>query len=390
MKSISYENAVITTFAGLEEILAEEIQNIGGTDISIGKRSVKFTATKEIIYRANFELRTGLRVLINIHKFRVDSEKRLYTKTQEIDWLHIIKPDMTFSVSTVVNRSSLFTHTNFVALKVKDAIVDQIRDEYGIRPNVDVENPDIKIHVHIDGENCDISLETNGDSLHRRGYRISGGKAPLNEVLAAGMIMISKWKGESTFVNPMSGSGTLLIEAALIAANKAPGLLRRTFGMKRWLDFDKELWKSIRKELKGKIKEIDCKIIGYDNNKSANDIALANIEKSKFDEDIIISNKNFFNVDNVSKGAVVIMNPPYDERMREDDINEFYWEMGDTLKDKFVNSTVWIVTSNNSALRKIRLSPSEKFNLFNGKLEVVYCKYDIFPKSEKENLYKLL
>lgn len=377
MKNLNYNNITIKTFAGLEGLVAKEIKLLGAENVVELKRAVTCTADKELVYKMNLHLRTGLKVLIDIHKFRVDSAQRLYKKVQEINWSEILTPQMTFAIDSTVNKAPAFDSTNFVSLKAKDAIVDQIRNKHQIRPSVDSENPDLRIHVHISGEDCDISLDSSGMSLHRRGYRISGGGAPLNEALAAGMIMLTGWTGEKDFINPMCGSGTMLIEAAMIAGNIAPGINRK-FGFMRWRDFDKDLWKGIFKEALANKKEIECKIIGSDISAESIDLAILNIDRCRLTDDIIISRRDFFESKPMDKPAIIIINPPYNLRLEIDNIDQIYKQIGDTLKNKFNQSEAWIISGNQLAIKQVGLKYSQKIKLFNGPLECTYRKYELY------------
>jgi putative N6-adenine-specific DNA methylase len=377
MKNLNYNNITIKTFAGLEGLVAKEIKLLGAENVVELKRAVTCTADKALVYKMNLHLRTALKVLIDIHKFRVDSAQRLYKKVQEINWSEILTPQMTFAIDSTVNKAPAFDSTNFVSLKAKDAIVDQIRNKHQIRPSVDSENPDLRIHVHISGEDCDISLDSSGMSLHRRGYRISGGGAPLNEALAAGMIMLTGWTGEKDFVNPMCGSGTMLIEAAMIAGNIAPGINRK-FGFMRWRDFDKDLWKGIFKEALANKKEIECKIIGSDISAESIDLAILNIDKCRLTDDIIISRRDFFESKPMDKPALIIINPPYNLRLEIDNIDQIYKQIGDTLKNKFNQSEAWIISGNQLAIKQVGLKYSQKIKLFNGPLECTYRKYELY------------
>jgi len=377
MKNLNYNNITIKTFAGLEGLVAKEIKLLGAEDVIELKRAVTCRADKALVYKMNLYLRTALKVLIDIHKFRVDSAQRLYTKVQEINWSAILTPQMTFAIDSIVNNAPAFDNSNFVSLKVKDAIVDQIRKEHQIRPSVDTDNPDLRINVHISGEDCDISLDSSGLSLHRRGYRISGGEAPLNEALGAAMIMLTGWTGEKDFINPMCGSGTILIEAAMIAGNVAPGINRK-FGFMRWLDFDKDMWKEIFKSALADKKEIECKIIGSDIAGESVELAIKNIERSRLTDDIIISRRDFFESKPVLKPSLVVINPPYDLRIATENIDELYQKIGDTLKNKFNQSEAWIISGNQTAIKQIGLKYAQKIRLFNGPLECTYRQYELY------------
>ncbi len=385
MRKINYNSLVAKTFEGLEQILADEIRELGGENIEIVRRAVKFSGTQELIYRLNLHLRTALRVLVNVHQFHVNSEQRLYQKVQDINWIDIISPDMTFAIDSVVNDSPVFRHSNFASLRAKDAIVDQIRDAVGIRPNVDAENPDVRINLLISGDECIISLDTSGESLHRRGYRVAGGKAPLNEVLAAALIKITGWDGTTPFFNPMCGSSTILIEAAMIAGNIAPGR-RRKFGFMNWKNFDRNLWKTIRQEARAKRREIEVPIYGCDIDEKQIRISFKNIEEARFDEDIAVYKKDFFTMLNKQKKSpTIVINPPYDLRLNEQDIFNLYADLGDTLKQRYLNCDAWIITANFEAVKYIGLHTNEKHRVYNGQLECTYRKYSIFENTEKED-----
>ena len=235
---------IAKTFMGLEPVLAKELTQLGANDIQIGRRMVSFSGNKELMYRANFQLRTAIRILKPIKHFKAKSADDVYDEVKKIDWSQYLSLDKTFAVDSVV-FSDEFRHSKFVAYKVKDAIVDQFRETQGKRPNISVANPDIRLNMHIAEYDCTLSLDSSGESLHRRGYRQESVEAPLNEVLAAGMILMTGWQGDTDFIDPMCGSGTLPIEAALIAHNMAPGLFRKEYAFEKWPDFDKDLFDDI-------------------------------------------------------------------------------------------------------------------------------------------------
>lgn len=362
---------IAKTLFGLEEILAAEIKELGGENIEILKRAVSFTGNDKLLYETNLWLRTALRILVPIHMFRVKDEKELYLRTKEYKWNEIISPDNTIAVDSTVSSDN-FNHSKFAALKVKDAIVDKIRNKFGKRPNVDTQNPDYRINLHIFNEDATISLDSSGDSLHKRGYRLAQIDAPLNEVLAAGMIKLAGWNANNDFYDPMCGSGTLLMEAAAIAANIPPGLMRK-FGLMNWSDFNNELWQSILQNVKPVKPTID--IYGMDNSAKAFVISRKNILNAGFEDYIHLKKDNFFNLKPKSDEGTLIFNPPYDERMKQDEIIDFYQKIGDKLKHDLKGFDAWIISGNLSAFKHLGLKPSARIPLYNGKIE---CRYNHF------------
>jgi putative N6-adenine-specific DNA methylase len=317
---------------------------------------------------------------VPLKSFAAKTEDQLYKKVRSIQWDKYLSLGKTFMVDTVVN-SPHFTHSHYVALKVKDAIVDQFRDKTGQRPSIDLENPSVRINVYIDGSECIVSLDSSGDSLHRRNYRVETIEAPINEVLAAGMVLLSGWDRESSFTDPMCGSGTILIEAAMYARNIAPGIHRHDFGFTTWHDFDEELWKNIRSEVRQQKRDIDFPIIGADKSPKALNFARKNITTSGLEENIRLSNKSFQRRKPSTDKGTIIMNPPYGERMKEEDINEFYGQIGDTLKNYYAGHTAWILSANKEALKHIGLRTSKRYTLYNGPLKCKYHKYEMYQGS---------
>ena len=282
---------IAKTFQGLETVLATELIELGANNIQIGRRMVSFTGDKELLYRANFQLRTAVKVLKPIKHFRATSADEVYNAVQEIDWTTYLTPETTFAVDSVV-FSQEFRHSKFVAYKVKDAIVDQLRERTGTRPNISVTNPDLQLHIHIAEYDCTLSLDSSGESLHRRGYRQETGEAPLNEVLAAGIIMLTGWKGECDFIDPMCGSGTFAIEAALIARGIAPGVYRKAYAFEKWQDFDQELFDAIYED-DSRERTFDHHIYGYDINRNAVAIATNNVKAAGLSKEITIAQQDF-------------------------------------------------------------------------------------------------
>ncbi len=368
---------IAKTLAGLEKVLSEELSHIGVHNIQSHKRAVSFEGDLEILYKSNLHIRTALRILMPIHSFRCKNEQALYKGIQGIFWWDYMSLRQTFAVDSVVN-SPYFNHSQYIALKTKDAIVDQFRKKYQRRPSVNVQSPDIRIHVHINNDQCVVSLDSSGDSLHKRGYRLNQTQAPLNEVLAAGMILLTKWKGNKPFLDPMCGSGTLLAEAAMIASHSPPGITRKRFGFMNWHDFDKNLWGSIFQQARMQRKPISCPIIGLDIDPLAVQKAVKNIQRTHLIDDVHISTGDFFSYPMDEKAGMIVTNPPYDERIFQQDIEGFYQQIGDTLKNNYKGFEAWILSANIGALKSIGLKTSQRIQLFNGPLPCKFHKFDLY------------
>ena len=373
---------VAKTLFGFEELLAKELTQLGAQEVTKGIRSVSFVGDKGFMYKANLALRTAVKILKPIHSFRVKNEKELYDHIYNMSWDQYLKPSGTLAVDATVH-STVFTHSLYIAQKTKDAIVDKFRDTTGERPNVDLKFPDLKVNVHIDRNTCNISLDASGDSLHKRGYKIATNIAPINEVLAAGMIMLSGWDGQSDFMDPMCGSGTILAEAAMIACNIPPNLMRKEFAFERWQDWDVDLFEKIEESLLKKTRDFHHSIIGFDKSPSAVAKAKENIKNAHLEEFITIKHEDFFKTQRGGEGKLhMVFNPPYGERLNLD-MEEFYKQIGDTLKQNYPNTDAWFITSNLDALKHVGLRPSRKIHLFNAKLEARLVKYEIYEGSKK-------
>ncbi len=373
---------IAKTFFGLEEVLQSELQALGAKKIRISKRACLYEGDKELLYKSNLYLRTALRILVPFEEFVAFDENRLYKKIKTIDWSKIFSLEQTFAIDTTVN-SSRFRHSKYLALKIKDAIVDKFRDEFGSRPSVDTENPDIRINVHCNEANFTISLDSSGDSLHKRGYRERGHSAPLNEVLAAGIVLLSGWDAKSPLIDPMCGSGTILIEAALLAKNIPPGFERNDFGFMNWNDFDEGLWGKIYDTAEENIKTSEKIIFGFDSDDRALHFSNNSISKFGLSGCISLSNKSF--QDNVPKceNGMLIINPPYDERMKEENIIAFYKMMGDQLKTHYQGFSAWILSGNKDAIKRVGLKSSRRLTLYNGKIECKLHRFDLYAGSKK-------
>jgi putative N6-adenine-specific DNA methylase len=379
---------VATTMFGLEEVLATELTNLGAQDVKVGVRSVSFVGDKGFMYKANIALRTAIRILKPIKRFKVSDEDDLYKKIQQIEWERYMTVDSTFAIGAVVNSKNFTTNSHYISLKSKDAIADYFRHKYHKRPNVDVKHPDLKIHVHIQKDLCSISLDSSGDSLHKRGYRNLTNIAPINEVLAAGLVLLSGYSGDCNFIDPMCGSGTILIEAAMIANNIPANINRKEFGFENWEDYDEDLFFKIQDVLLKKITNSHFKIMGFDKAPSAVRKAKENIENANLSEFIGVHHINFFNsAKEVFGKTTILFNPPYGERL-DIDINLFYKNIGDTLKSGYPDSTVWFITSNKEAIKHVGLRTSKRIPLKNGDLDCVYVRYDIYEGSRKAKKLK--
>lgn len=367
---------IAKTFMGLEPILAEELTNLGANDVQIGRRMVSFTGNKEMMYRANFQLRTAIRILKPIKHFKANSADDVYEEVKKIDWSQYLDLKKSFAVDSVV-FSDEFRHSKFVSYKVKDAIVDQFREKTGQRPNISVANPDIRLNMHIADYQCTLSLDSSGESLHRRGYRQEAVEAPLNEVLAAGMILMTGWRGVTDFIDPMCGSGTLPIEAALIARNIAPGVFRKEYAFERWSDFDQDLFDSIYND-DSQEREFDHHIYGYDIDIAAVMKARLNVKAAGMTKDITIEEADFKDFKRPEEHAIIVTNPPYGERISTPNLLGTYKMIGDTLKRQFKTNEAWVLSYREECFDQIGLKPSLKVPLYNGSLECEFRKYVLF------------
>ena len=373
---------VAKTFFGFEEILARELQLMGAQDVTPGTRMVSFSGDKGFMYKANIGLRTALKILKPIYFFRATSEDSLYKGISGIDWSKYLNANQTFVIDSTVH-SDRFNHTEFVSQKCKDAIVDQFRTRTGQRPSVDKDHPDVRINVHIDKDQCSVALDTSGASLHHRGYRTATNIAPINEVLAAGMILLSGWDGQGDFLDPMCGSGTILAEAAMIACNIPANINRKEFAFEKWNDWDNDLFDTIVDSLLKKVREFHYTIVGYDKAPSAVQKAKDNIRNANLDEYIKIEERNFFDTSKQTKGPLhMVFNPPYGERI-DIQMERFYADIGDTLKKNYPGTNAWFITANLEALKFVGLKPSRKIKLFNGSLEARLVKYEMYEGSKR-------
>ncbi len=373
---------IAKTFFGFEEILARELEILGAQEVEQGVRMVSFKGDKGFMYKANLSLRTALKILKPIYSFRATNEQSLYKGIMGVKWEKYFNANQTFVIDTTVH-STYFNHSEFVSQKCKDAIVDQFRERTGMRPSIDKSFPDLRINIHIDKDQVSVALDTSGNPLNQRGYRKSTNIAPINEVLAAGILLLSGWEGQSDFLDPMCGSGTFLAEAAMIACNIPANINRKEFAFEKWNDWDNTLFDQIMDALMKKIKDFNYTIKGFDKAPSAVDKAFENIKLANLEEYIKIEKENFFETEKKVDGKLhIVFNPPYDERL---DIRteEFYKNIGDTLKKNYPGTNAWFITGNLEALKYVGLKPSRKIKLFNASIEARLVKYEMYEGSKR-------
>ena len=378
---------IAKTFMGLEPVLAKELTQLGANNVQIGRRMVSFTGDKEMMYRANFALRTAIKVLKPIKRFKAQSADDVYEEIKKTDWSEYLANERTFAVDAVV-FSEEFRHSKFVSYKVKDAIVDQFRERTGKRPNISVANPDVRLHIHIadvaQGKSeCTLCLDSSGESLHRRGYRQESVEAPLNEVLAAGMILMTGWKGDTDFIDPMCGSGTLIIEAALIARNIAPGVFRKEYAFEKWPDFDAELFDRIYND-DSQERDFTHHIYGYDIDMKAVNTARLNVKAAGVSADVEVAQQDFKDFTKPAEKAIIVTNPPYGERISTPDLLGTYRMIGERLKHQFMGGDAWILSYREECFEQIGLKPSIKIPLYNGSLECELRRYQMFDGKMKQ------
>lgn len=376
---------IAKTISGLENVLAAELTELGATEVRPVMRGVEFFGDQRLLYKANYLCRTTLRILKPIATFRAENEDRLYREIYKIDWGQYLDVNGTFSVDGVTSYSNI-THSKYLALKTKDAVVDQFRAKIGKRPNVRLDNSDLVINVRIFRDECTVSIDSSGESLHKRGYRKATGPAPISEVLAAGMILLTGWDKESNFIDPMCGSGTIPIEAALIARNIPAGYFREDYCFLHWKDFDKTLWEDIKRETESRIVPQKCKIVGSDKSGLVIGLARQNIRYAGLTENIQLKASFFADLEPPSGGGTLVMNPPYDERMKNDDIIQFYQSIGNTFKQKYHGYQAWVISGHLEALKLLGLHATRNIALFNGPLECRFARFVIYEGTKKRHL----
>ena len=375
------------TFKGLEEVLAQELIELGANDVQLERRAVSFRGDKALLYRANFCLRTAIRILVPIVSFKAKDTDELYQQLRRLDWSQYMKVDSTFAIDATV-YSDAFRNSRFVTYRAKDAIADYWVENAHKRPNVSTQTPDLLFNIHIAKEQVTLSLDSSGESLHKRGYRVATTEAPINEVLAAGMLLLAGWKGQSDFYDPMCGSGTLLIEAALIARNIAPGVFRQSFAFEQWPDFDSDLWSDIYND-DSQEREFEHTIYGSDASFYAIQQAAKNIKSAGVQKDIELKQIRIEELKPIADtNALVMLNPPYGERLKSNkEMEDLYSSIGTTLKHQFAGATAWIISSNEAAMKCIGLKPTAKLRLLNGELDCQFNKYELFNGKRATHLH---
>lgn len=377
------------TFKGLEEVLAQELIELGANDVQLERRAVSFRGDKALLYRTNLCLRTAIRILVPIVSFKAKDTDALYDQVKALNWSQYMTADQTFAIDATVYSES-FRNSRFVTYRVKDAIADYWIDKAHKRPSVSTQIPDILLNVHVANEQVTISLDSSGESLHKRGYRVATTEAPISEVLAAGMLLLAGWKGQSDFYDPMCGSGTLLIEAALIARNIAPGVFRSSFAFEKWPDFDADLWNDIYNDDSNE-RDFIHHIYGSDASFYAIQQAAKNVKSAGVAKDVELKQvrleelKDLSSLHPFTPSPLVMLNPPYGERLKSNkEMEDLYSAIGSTLKHQFTGSTAWIISSNVEAMKCIGLKPSKKYHLLNGELDCQFNKYELFQGKRNE------
>ncbi|SDS28972.1 THUMP domain-containing class I SAM-dependent RNA methyltransferase [Christiangramia echinicola] len=375
---------IAKTLYGFESILAKELLDLGAMEIKEGNRMVSFVGDLGFMYKANLCLRTAIKVLKPYESFRANNEQELYDNIKKLPWEKFLAEDGSLAIDSAVH-SEIFTHSQYVALKTKDAIVDRFREKYGKRPDVDLDFPDLRINIHIENNFCNVSFDSSGDSLHKRGYRSATNIAPINEVLAAGMLLMSGWDGQCDFLDPMCGSGTIPIEAAMIACNIPPNLNRKEFAFEKWSDWDEDLYEKIEESALKKVRDFHFKIKGFDKAPSAVMKAKENVKNANLSDFVEIKQQSFFESEKENEGYLhMLFNPPYGERL-EIDIEDFYGKIGDTLKQNYPGTHAWFIATNFDAIKSVGLRASRKIKLFNGPLEGRLLKYVLYEGSKKKS-----
>jgi putative N6-adenine-specific DNA methylase len=373
---------VAKTLYGLEKVLSDELISLGAGNVQHANRAVMFEGDKSLLYRANYCVRTALSVLMPVADFRIRSKEDLYKGGSRIEWDKFMDPDDTFSIVPVIN-SPHFGHTGYPGLIIKDSIADYFRKKTGRRPSVDTRDPALLINLHISNDLVTISLDSSVIPLFKRGYRQEQSLAPLNEVLAAGIILMSGWNAQTTLTDPMCGSGTIPVEAGLIACKIPPGRFRKFFGFQKWKDFDEELFEKIKLECNSQSLPSPVKIFGSDISEETIRYAMVNVEKAGLSDAISLETSDFKDLNSVSENGFVFLNPPYGQRIQPEAIDQLYSMIGSTLKHNFPGNTAWLITSNKESLKHVGLKPREKHVLFNGALECILLKYEMYQGTKK-------
>jgi putative N6-adenine-specific DNA methylase len=380
---------IASTFFGLEKLLAKELTRLGAKNVETHNRAVSFRGDKRLLYKSNFHLRTALRILRPLQRFQATSSMELYRGVRKMRWHRFVAPEGTIAVTSVVTQSQAFNNSHYVAQRVKDAVCDDLRKKSGVRPSVDTENPDLRLNIHIHQQRATLSVDASGEPLYKRGYRIAGGAAPLNECLAAGILLLSGWKGQTPLVDPMCGSGTFLIEGSMIARKMAPGLVGRDYGFMKWKDFDADLYEEVKQEAEAAALEYPpAEIVGADIDEKVLVEARSNTRRARVARGVRLEQGPFTDFQPPAAPGTMVSNPPYGERMQLDDAARLYKELGDTLKHRYAGYNCNIITGNPEAAQNIGLRAKAKIPLYNGKIECRLLRYDIneapAPKQEDD------
>lgn len=375
------EYFVAKTFAGLEPLLLKELEELGAVNCQLMSRSVAFEGPFELLYRVNYFSRLALRVLWRQAAFSFGSNRQFYEHLFDFPAEKFLKKDGTMAVHAT-NVDSIFKTPLFASVLAKDAICDRFRDLYDQRPSVDKEDPDVQFHLHIYKDQAQLFLDSSGESLHKRGYKVRNHPAPINEVVAAAMVKMSGWQADCDFIDPMCGGGTLLVEAAMQALNIPAGFYRRHFGFFEWKNFDLALWKQIKREASIK-DDVPVNFYGSDINAGFLEIARSNIAKARLQDFITLERKDMLSSPAAATPALVMFNPPYGERLDVEDMNGFYASIGDALKQKFPGCRAFMISSDIEALKHVGLKPTKKCVMYNGPLECRFVSYELFSGDRK-------
>ncbi|MFV0248251.1 MAG: class I SAM-dependent RNA methyltransferase [Tenacibaculum sp.] len=371
------------TLAGLEGVLADELRKLGGQEVAEGYRNITFKGDKGFMYKANIALRTAIRILKNIKKAKVFNQDDLYEVVKSINWERYLDADSSFAVSATVNSKNFTSNSHYISLKTKDAIADYFMHKYKKRPSVDLKYPDLKVHIHINNQWLGVYLDSSGNSLHKRGYRSATNIAPINEVLAAGLLLLSGYSGQENFIDPMCGSGTFLVEAAMIANNIPANINRKHFAFENWKDYDKDLYFVIQDSLLKKLHNSHFKILGFDKAPSAVSKAKQNIANAQLNDFAKVYNIDFFcSKKEVFGKTLIVFNPPYGERLKVS-VKDFYQKIGNTLKHNYTDTTAWLISADSQALKYVGLRSSKRIQLKNGNLQCCFAKYELYEGSKK-------
>lgn len=374
---------IAKTLFGFEDILINELELLGAKDIIKLNRAVEFEGDLRLLYKVNYNSRLAIKFLVELFNFEAKNENDLYNNIYNYEWENQFGIDQTFAIFSTVNSRN-FKHSKYASLKMKDAIVDRFRDKFGKRPSVSIDNPDIIFNLHISDFSVNIMLDSSGESLHKRGYRSKILEANLSEVLAAGMLTFAGFKGDRDFYDMMCGSGTILTEAAMIAQNIPSGFFRNSYQFMKWNNFNKELYRNIKKESDSYIKTCEHHFYGSDLSKKAIDVLREVIASNEYFSKIKVKVADISQMSPYSDTGLIVLNPPYDDRIRLENIDELYRKIGKTLKYGFENHDAWIISSNLEAMKFIGLKPAKKIKLFNGNLECRYNHYELFKGKRKD------